>query len=149
MATKEMVIQSLQNFIIERENSNKKRIYEKSDSNEFDLSLTQFHIIEVIDKNKNVNNKLLSEELNISAPGISKAIRKLVSLKLVDESYLKDNKKERYYSLTQTGKKYAHVHEELHKRAINKYNAILSRYTNDQLDTIVDFLDSMTKSLKE
>ncbi|WP_146547614.1 MarR family winged helix-turn-helix transcriptional regulator [Rummeliibacillus suwonensis] len=149
MATKEMVIQSLQNFIIERENSNKKRIYEKSENNEFDLSLTQFHIIEVIDKNKKVNNKLLSEELNISAPGISKAIKKLVSSELVDESYLKDNKKERYYSLTPMGQKYAHVHEELHQRAVNKYNEILSHYTNDQLDTIVDFLDSMTKSLKE
>ncbi|RIN30934.1 transcriptional regulator, partial [Staphylococcus succinus] len=42
MNKKDEVIKSLEKFIVERENSNKKRIYRKSE-NKIDLSLTQFH----------------------------------------------------------------------------------------------------------
>lgn len=87
MNKKDEVIKSLEKFIVERENSNKKRIYRKSE-NKIDLSLTQFHIIEVIDKKEKVNNKLLVQDLKISAPAISKSMRKLLDLNLVEETYL-------------------------------------------------------------
>ena len=43
------VILMLQKFIIERENADKRRKYRRENEN-LDLSLTQFHIIELIDK---------------------------------------------------------------------------------------------------
>ena len=42
------VILMLQKFIIERENADKRRKYRREKN--LDLSLTQFHIIELIDK---------------------------------------------------------------------------------------------------
>ncbi|HCD8751447.1 TPA: MarR family transcriptional regulator, partial [Staphylococcus aureus] len=47
---KREVIFKLQQFIIERENADKRRQYKK-ENEELDLSLTQFHIIELIDNN--------------------------------------------------------------------------------------------------
>ncbi|MEJ3665838.1 hypothetical protein WE084_10270, partial [Staphylococcus aureus] len=47
---KREVILKLQQFIIERENADKRRQYKK-ENEELDLSLTQFHIIELIDNN--------------------------------------------------------------------------------------------------
>lgn len=70
------VILMLQQFIIERENADKKRQYKKEYKElELELSLTQFHIIELIDKNNKVNNKFLAKELNVSNPAITKSIK--------------------------------------------------------------------------
>ncbi len=57
------------------------------------LSLTQFHIIELIDNNDKVNNKFLSEMLNVSKPAITKSIKKLLAKGLVVESHNEFNKK--------------------------------------------------------
>ena len=70
---KREVILKLQQFIIERENADKRQY--KKENEELDLSLTQFHIIELIDNNDKVNNKFLSEMLNVSKPAITKSIK--------------------------------------------------------------------------
>ncbi|RIN38777.1 MarR family winged helix-turn-helix transcriptional regulator [Staphylococcus succinus] len=148
MYKKDEVIKSLEKCIVERENSNKKRIYRKSE-NKIDLSLTQFHIIEIIDKKEKVNNKLLVQDLKISAPAISKSMRKLLDLNLVEETYLEENRKEKYYKLTSKGSVFANVHEELHKRTTNKYNEILNDFEEEELEVVIKFLNKVTKSLKE
>ncbi len=102
---KREVILKLQQFIIERENADKRRQYKK-ENEELDLSLTQFHIIELIDNNDKVNNKFLSEMLNVSKPAITKSIKKLLAKGLVVESHNEFNKREVNYSLTQEGKNY-------------------------------------------
>ncbi|PTI74042.1 MarR family transcriptional regulator [Staphylococcus succinus] len=148
MNKKREVIKSLETFIIERENNNKKRIYKKKED-DIDLSLTQYHIIEIIDKKANVNNKTLSQLLNISAPAISKSMRKLLKQALVYEMHTKENKKEKFYRLTEAGKSFSKVHDELHERATNKYNQILSDFNEAELEAIIKFLNKVTESLKE
>ena len=74
MDMKREVILKLQQFIIERENADKRRQYKK-ENEALDLSLTQFHIIELINNNDKVNNKFLSEMLNVSKPAITKSIK--------------------------------------------------------------------------
>ena len=148
MNEKEKVIKSLEAFIVERENNNKKRIYRKSEDN-IDLSLTQYHIIEIIDKEEKVNNKLLAQILKISAPAISKSMKKLLSQNLVEETYLEENRKEKFYSLTKKGKLFSNVHDELHQRAIHKYNQILNNFDDKELEVVIKFLNKITESLKE
>lgn len=55
--------------------------------------------------NDKVNNKFLSEMLNVSKPAITKSIKKLLAKGLVVESHNEFNKREVNYSLTQEGKK--------------------------------------------
>ncbi|EHS04602.1 HTH domain protein [Staphylococcus lugdunensis VCU139] len=99
------VILMLQKFIIERENADKRRKYRRENEN-LDLSLTQFHIIELIDKNDKINNKFLAKELNLSKPAVTKSIKKLLSKNLVVELNNEENKREIYYKLTKKGKNF-------------------------------------------
>ncbi|EGQ1761117.1 MarR family transcriptional regulator, partial [Staphylococcus pseudintermedius] len=84
MNKQQKVIITLQQFIIERENANKRRKNIKGDEG-LNLSLTQFHIIELIANNDKVNNKFLADKLNISNPAVTKSIKKLLSKDLVLE----------------------------------------------------------------
>ena len=92
MNMQKKVILMLQQFIIERENADKRRQYRK-ENEDMDLSLTQFHIIEIIDKHEKVNNKFLAEELNVSKPAVTKSIKKLLSKELVVELNNESNKR--------------------------------------------------------
>lgn len=148
MDLKEEVILALQNFIMERENANKRRTYNKEEKNEFNLSLTQFHIIDIIDKYDNVNNKVLVEKLGISPPGVTKAIRKLVDLSLIEESQSDLNRKEKFYCLTARGKVYANVHDQLHEQARKRYIELLSEYDNSELNTLISFFKKITDNIR-
>lgn len=141
------VILTLQQFIIERENADKRRQYRK-DNKDLDLSLTQFHIIELIEKNNKVNNKFLAKELNLSKPAITKSMKKLLSKELVLEIQSDSNKREIYYNLTEQGRTYAFIHDDLHKKAVKKYEEVLKVFDDNEMETIVKFLERSIKALK-
>ncbi|MGV3243530.1 MarR family winged helix-turn-helix transcriptional regulator [Staphylococcus sp. 11261D007BR] len=142
------VILLLQQFIIERENADKRRQYRKEKEN-LDLSLTQFHILELIDKNENVNNKFLSEELKLSKPAITKSIKKLINKNLLVEKNYEHNKREVYYELTTKGEKLSVIHDDLHKKAVRKYEEVLKVFDDDELETISEFLSRSINQLKK
>ncbi|WP_115211678.1 MarR family winged helix-turn-helix transcriptional regulator [Staphylococcus aureus] len=144
---KREVILKLQQFIIERENADKRRQYKK-ENEELDLSLTQFHIIELIDNNDKVNNKFLSEMLNVSKPAITKSIKKLLAKDLVVESHNEFNKREVNYSLTQKGKK-SYIHDELHEKSVKKYEEVLKVFDDDEMAVIIEFLNRSIEELKK
>ncbi|HDB1837088.1 TPA: MarR family transcriptional regulator [Staphylococcus aureus] len=146
---KREVILKLQQFIIERENADKRRQYKK-ENEELDLSLTQFHIIELIDNNDKVNNKFLSEMLNVSKPAITKSIKKLLAKDLVVESHNEFNKREVNYSLTQKGKKLSYIHDELHEKSVKKYEEVLKVFDDDdEMAVIIEFLNRSIEELKK
>lgn len=148
MSKRQEVISLIQIFIVERENANKRRQYKK-EPRDIDLSLTQFHIIELIDKNEMVNNKFLAQELQVSNPGITKSMRKLLSKKLVEKLQIDSNKKEIYYHLTEKGKKLAFIHDELHQKAVQRYDDFLQNFDDKELETIMKFLTLAIDELKK
>ena len=75
--------------------------------------------------NDKVNNKFLSEMLNVSKPAITKSIKKLLAKGLVVESHNEFNKREVNYSLTQEGKKLSYIHDELHEKAVKNMKMYL------------------------
>ncbi|HDC5421350.1 TPA: MarR family transcriptional regulator [Staphylococcus aureus] len=145
---KREVILKLQQFIIERENADKRRQYKK-ENEELDSSLTQFHIIELIDNNDKVNNKFLSEMLNVSKPAITKSIKKLLAKDLVVESHNEFNKREVNCSLTQKGKKLSYIHDELHEKSVKKYEEVLKVFDDDEMAVIIEFLNRSIEELKK
>ena len=142
------VILMLQKFIIERENADKRRKYRRENEN-LDLSLTQFHIIELIDKNDKINNKFLAKELNLSKPAVTKSIKKLLSKNLVVELNNEENKREIYYKLTKEGEKLSFIHDELHKQAVKKYEEVLKVFDDKEMETIIEFLQRSVDELKK
>lgn len=99
--------------------------------------------------NDKVNNKFLSEMLNVSKPAITKSIKKLLAKGLVVESHNEFNKREVNYSLTQEGKKLSYIHDELHAKAVKKYEEVLKVFDNDEMAVIVEFLNRSIEELKK
>lgn len=147
MSTKDDVITALQNFISERENKNHNSI--RLDEIEIQLSLTQFHILNILHKENDVNNKTLTSLLNISKPAVTKSIKKLLTKGFIKSYRHQDNKKEIYYSLTNLGEKYAIIHDSLHQQAYYQYSQILNDFSSDELTVIVKFLNKLTMHIKE
>lgn len=148
MNTQKKVILMLQQFIIERENADKRRRYRKENEN-LNLSLTQFHIIDLIDKNEKVNNKFLAKHLNISKPAITKSVKKLLSKELVIELKDPSNKREVHYDLTESGEKLSFIHDDLHNRAVKKYEKVLKVFNENEMETIIKFLKRSIEELKK
>ncbi|SRC97367.1 MarR family transcriptional regulator [Staphylococcus aureus] len=98
--------------------------------------------------NDKVNNKFLSEMLNVSKPAITKSIKKLLAKGLVVESHNEFNKREVNYSLTQEGKKLSYI-DELHEKAVKKYEEVLKVFDNDEMAVIVEFLNRSIEELKK
>ncbi|MBZ8175532.1 MarR family transcriptional regulator [Staphylococcus delphini] len=142
------VILTLQQFIIERENANKRKQNIKGNE-DLNLSLTHFHIIELIAKHNNVNNKFLADQLNISNPAITKSMKKLLSKGLVIKLHQAQNKKEVYYQLTEKGEKLSSIHDELHQKAVKKYEDVLEVFKENELEVIIQFLSRSISALKQ
>lgn len=141
---KENVIQSITQLIQIKEN------HQRNTSlvdNQDKLSVTQFHILAIILKEQNVNNRMLKEQLKISAPAITKATKKLIQLKYIAEDKTQDNKKV-YYKLLNKGATYADLHEHMHNQIINKYLSILEKYNDEELATIDSFIKDLTNELE-
>ncbi|PTY52568.1 HxlR family transcriptional regulator [Staphylococcus aureus] len=106
-------------------------------------------MIELIDNNDKVNNKFLSEMLNVSKPAITKSIKKLLAKDLVVESHNEFNKREVNYSLTQKGKKLSYIHDELHEKSVKKYEEVLKVFDDDEMAVIIEFLNRSIEELKK
>lgn len=148
MSTQEKVILTLQQFIIERENANKRRLNIKGNEG-LNLSLTQFHLIELIANNDKVNNKFLADKLNVSNPAVTKSMKKLLSKNLVIEQTNNENKREIHYKLTKKGEQFSYIHDTLHKQAVKRYEEVLKVFDEDELEVIIKFLNRSIQALKK
>ncbi|RIN07704.1 MarR family transcriptional regulator [Staphylococcus xylosus] len=141
---KESVIKSITQLVQIKENQQHNL---SLDDNQDNLSITQFHILAIILKEQNVNNRMLKEQLKISAPAITKATKKLIQLEYIAEDKKQDNKKV-YYKLLNKGIAYANLHEHMHNQIINKYLSILEKYNDEELATINSFIKDLTNELE-
>lgn len=141
---KENIIQSITQLIQIKENQQR---HFSLDNNQDNLSITQFHILAIILKEQNVNNRMLKEQLKISAPAITKATKKLIQLEYIAEDKKRDNKKV-YYKLLDKGVAYGNLHERMHNQIIDKYLSILEKYNDEELATIDSFIKDLTNELE-
>ncbi|MDQ0177206.1 MarR family transcriptional regulator [Bacillus chungangensis] len=152
MASYEQVIHSLQHLITKREAAHKKRVTDKRFDEEGNViaqewTLTQLHIVAVMKAEKMANNRMLAEKLDLTRAAITKATKKLLKQEIMIEKELKDNKKEIYYTLTESGERLALLHEQLHEKAKQKYIDILQEFSDEELAVINRFLKSIANNL--
>lgn len=152
MASYEEVIHSLQHMITKREAAYKKRVADKHFDEEGNVitqewTLTQLHIVAIMKDEKFANNRMLAEKLDLTKAAITKATKKLLKQEIMIEKELKDNKKEIYYALTESGERLALLHEQLHEKAKQKYIDILQEFSDEELAVINRFLKSITNNL--
>lgn len=145
-------LNALQQLIKEKEASQKRRSFSKTDKEDsimMDWTLTQLHIVSAIKAQGSANNTSLSKMLNVSKPAITKAIRKMLEKNVVVETRQEENQKEVYYLLTDYGEQLAKIHERLHEKARNRYLSLLDNFNEEELETIITFLKLVTDNLKQ
>src|SRR5699024_4282705 len=118
-SSKEKVLTAIEQFIIQREKKMQNRddiaknLLIKQGFTENKWSLTQLHIIALINENPNkANNAFLANELGISKPAITKAVRSLIKEELILPKQKENNQKSIYDTLTNTHKQLSVIHTE-------------------------------------
>ncbi|WP_223920794.1 MarR family transcriptional regulator [Geobacter sp. AOG2] len=141
------LLKAMEHFIITQEIRNKERIKIKNKKGSpVDprlWNITQLHTIAIIKKKNKVNNALLTNSLNISRAAVTKIIKKLLSEKIIDEIMLADNKKEKYYTLTESGAELALAHEQVHGQIVKKYINVFKKFSGEELKSITRFLNEI------
>ncbi|CEP80472.1 MarR family transcriptional regulator [Paraclostridium sordellii] len=108
---------------------------------------SEVHCIEYIGSNVDTNVTKLSEYFYMTRGAMSKLTKKLIK-KGVIESYQKpDNKKEIYFRLTEQGKEVYKIHEKLHKEFQDRDKAIFEQITEEQFDSMINFIEKYSSHL--
>lgn len=150
----EEVLQAIQNFITARERTVQKRedlafkTLGELDKTQRRWTLTQLHILSLINKNNNLmNNASLAAKLNISKPAVTKAINILKNHDLILTTKKSNNNKELYYTLTDDGQKLANVHDQLHEKVKEQYIELFQAFSEEELDVVIRFLNAWSQRL--
>ncbi|MGX9291867.1 MarR family transcriptional regulator [Bacillus sp. A015] len=152
METKEqIVLKAIQDLIMHREkrrNDPTDPLITTTDTLKQDWTLTQLHILSMIQANPNEsNNTFLSQQLQLSKPAITKAVKKLIEKGMVDYCHRQGDKKSVYYSLTEEGTQLAALHDELHEKAVTSYLEFLHQFNEDELQVIERFLKAWKEKI--
>ncbi|GAE01514.1 MarR family transcriptional regulator [Clostridium sp. FAM 1755] len=138
------LIEAILNIKEDKEEGDKE--FKKITDNDIkEISLSEFHVIECIGKNNMSNNIFIAKELNMTKGGISKINSKLLSKDIIKADKIENDKREIYYSLTEKGIVLFKLHEYLHKKEQEKLMKILSNYKQEEITTILKFLDDLKK----
>ena len=112
-----------------------------------DYKSSEIHCIEYIGNNAGSNVTKLAESFYMTRGAISKITKKLIE-KGVIESYQKpENKKEIYFKLTDSGYEIFKVHERLHKEFRDRDKAVFDELTEEQFDTMLNFIEKYLSHL--
>ncbi|KIO57856.1 MULTISPECIES: MarR family transcriptional regulator [Bacillus] len=145
------LFQAIQQFALKRD----KRVWQKvqiPSSQHLDLlkkdwTLTQLHIVSCLHTSKNVNNSFLASRLHISKAAVSKAIQALLKHNIITVTKKPGNKKEIFYTLTESGKELAGLHERLHQKAKEQYKQLFNEFSIDELKTVTAFINLWIKHM--
>ncbi|MCY8307504.1 MarR family transcriptional regulator [Bacillus vallismortis] len=148
----EELFQAIQQFALKRD----KRVLQKvqipsrdmsSEHLKKDWTLTQLHIVSCIHTSQNVNNSFLASRLHISKAAVSKAVQALLKHKIITVAKKPGNKKEIFYTLTESGRELAALHEQLHEKAMEKYEQLFNEFSIDDLKTVTAFFNLWVKHM--
>ncbi|MCY7786348.1 MarR family transcriptional regulator [Bacillus inaquosorum] len=112
-----------------------------------DWTLTQLHIVSCIHTSQNVNNSFLASRLHISKAAVSKAVKALLKHNIITVTKKPGNKKEIFYTLTESGRELAALHEQLHEKAKEQYKQLFNEFSIDDLKTVTAFFNLWVKHM--
>ena len=113
------------------------------------LSSAALSMLNVIDRNPGMSVTELSKRMNMTKSAISQMLKKLCTLGLTKKNRNDCNGKNLYPELTETGIRTAVEYREKHDRFYVCIGGILSRFDENEQDTIYRFLLSADEKIKE
>ena len=113
-----------------------------------DITIVECHVIDCIERNPLINAVGISQKMNVTKGGISKITAKLLKKGLIQIYRMEGNKKEIFYSLTPLGKEVFIVHEQLHTALHQRFDLLLGRYSDAELNIISTFLKDFSEMVE-
>lgn len=106
------------------------------------LSIVSFHILSALEEGEATGIELAAK-LGVTRGGVSRAAKKLAEYHLISAFKHNDDRKKIFYSLTASGQKIAHVHDEIHQSVKKQLvKQLTEKYSEEELKIVADFLDA-------
>lgn len=114
-----------------------------------DLNINEVHAIDYIGRTENANVTKITNHLKITKGGVTKITKKLMNKEYISSYQTEENKKEKYFNLTEEGKEIFIKHKTLHIEAINRDKKIFENFDENEKKVISNFLDILKKDFEE
>lgn len=122
-----------------------KHIFEKEYES---LGINDIHTLDYIGKTKDPNVTKISNYLHITRGGSTKITKKLMEKSLIESYSSEENKKEKYFKLTEEGRDIYSKHEKSHELAEEEDSKIFDQFNSDEKKVISKFLVALKDNLK-
>ena len=110
------------------------------------LTNTQEHILMLV-ADEAPTNSVLAKNLNVSQAAITKAVKPLLSQRMLETYRDENDARVLYYRLTEVGKPIALEHQHHHQHTLHTYEDVLSKFTMNEQGVISRFLDLLEEEL--
>ncbi|QBO36330.1 MarR family transcriptional regulator [Periweissella cryptocerci] len=105
---------------------------------------TQAHILMLLlNTDRSLTNSALAEEMELSKPAVTKAVKGLVLKGYLTSAADKQDKRVVYHRLTENGQLIAQHHLATHKRTMDEFEDIFSNYSDEELKTVQRFMNDL------
>lgn len=108
---------------------------------------SEVHCIECIERSKDSNVTKLAESLYMTRSAVSKLTKKLIDKGFIESYQKPENKKEIYFKLTEQGKNISGIHERLHKEFRERDKEVFENISDEQFNSMIDFIERYGKHL--
>ena len=106
------------------------------------LTNTQEHILMLLSL-ESLTNSDLAKRLNVSQAAVTKAVKALVEQKMLETFKDKKDARVTFYRLTDLARPIAEEHQHHHVHTLDTYQRLAEKFSSDEQDVIVKFLDGL------
>ncbi|MGL5328832.1 MAG: MarR family transcriptional regulator [Peptostreptococcaceae bacterium] len=111
------------------------------------LNINEVHAIDFIGRNINPKLTDISNFLNVTRGGATKITKRLIDESHIQCYQLPENKKEKYFKLTNTGKEIFEKHKLIHDESIEKDSKIFDELSKEEKEIVFKFLGILENDL--
>ena len=110
------------------------------------LTNTQEHILMLLSQ-ESLTNSDLAKRLNVSQAAVTKAVKALVEQKMLQTFKDKKDARVTFYRLTDLARPIAEEHQHHHVHTLETYQRLAEKFSSDEQEVIVKFLDGLIGEL--
>lgn len=112
-----------------------------------EFGYSEVHTIAAIGDLEEPNVTNLAKMLNMTRGGISKIVKRLIAAGLITPEQRGENRQKIFYNLTEKGKLLYEEHAKTHALWVKRDNEFLSRFSDEQIAFISDFMQKFNEYL--
>jgi DNA-binding MarR family transcriptional regulator len=111
------------------------------------LYYSEIHSLEVIKDHERANISELAEHMAVTIGAVWQGTRKLEAKGLIEKYQLRDNRKDVYFCLTESGRVACAGHDKYHEALNPELFAFIDRLNENETKLVLDFLEQIVGSM--